>query len=171
MRKHWLGLGVNLRLLTPKILGCSDFDFQLNRRACAEAMAKDPIYILTDDDCEPITPIDLGLKAINEHPEFAIVSAFPANCVIHRWTPADYEPFEDMSVMEHTSVGGIRIIRRGSMYKGWPEQVGNGYDKEHCEQLRQCGYRVGYSQHFRMVHHGEKNTTIWGKQVSHLAAK
>lgn len=168
MRKNWLGLGVNLRLLSPKKLGCSDSDFQKLRRAAADVLAKDAIYILTDDDVEPITPIALGLQAMEAHPEFAIISAFPANCNISRWTPVDYEPFEDMSVMEHYSVGGIRICRRGAMFKGWPLQTGQGYDTEHCEQLRTCGYRVGYSQHFRMTHHGEGKTTVWNKE---LAAK
>lgn len=166
MRKNWLGLGVNLRLLTPKKLGCSDFDFQKLRRAAADVFAKNEIYLLVDDDCEPITAIDLGLQAMESHPEFAIISAFPANCNIGRWTPENYEPFEDMSVTEHHDVGGIRICRRGSMVKGWPEQTRNGYDPEHCEQLRACGFRVGYSQHFRMIHHGENNSSIWGKTLS-----
>lgn len=166
MRKYWLGLGVNLRLLTPRKLGCSDIQFQKLRRAAADVLAKDPIYLLVDDDCEPITPIDLGIRALEEHPDFAMVSAFPSNCAIHRWTPEGYEPFEDMSVMEHYSVGGIRIIRRGCMIKGWPEQTRAGYDSEHCEQLRNCGFRVGYSQHFRMLHHGEGKTTVWDKEFS-----
>jgi hypothetical protein len=156
MRAIWSALdGVKLVDLTPRILGCDHFSFQKLRRAAADVMAKNEFYILTDDDCEPITDFNIALGAIREHPEFAILSAWPENASIQRWTPEDYTPYEDLAVMEHHSTGGIRMTRRGSMIKGWPEQLHNGYDAEHCQWLRHSGYRVGYSQHFRMIHHGE----------------
>lgn len=161
MREHWLGLNVNLRVITPKILGCDNFSFQKIRRAAAEVMAKSEIYILADDDCSLITPLELGIQALRSRDDFALVSAFPANCNIERWTPEDHEPYEDMNLMEHYSTGGIRIIRRGCMVKGWPEQVRVGYDSEHCEALRSSGYRVGYAQHCRMEHWGEGKSSIW----------
>lgn len=163
MLDHWKGLDVDLKVLTPKLLGCTPLSFQKLRRAAAEAMARDIYYVVADDDCEVTTSLQLGIDAILNHPDFGIISAFPANCNIHRWTPEDYEPFEDLSVMEHYSVGGIRIMRRGCMVKGWPEQEGKGYDREHCEAMRNSGFRVGYSQFFRMVHHGEglNLSTVW----------
>lgn len=167
MLDHWKGLDVDLKVLTPKLLGCDALSFQKLRRAAAEVMARDSFYVVTDDDCELITPLELGLEAIKSHDEFGMISAFPSNCNISRWTPEDYEPFEDMSVTEVHSVGGIRIIRRGSMLKGWPEQDGRGYDREHCQAMRNSGFRTGYSQFLRMIHHGEGLglSTVWRTNV------
>jgi hypothetical protein len=163
MLQHWKGLGYSPIVLTPESLKCSDFDFQSARRIYADATARSGIYILTDDDMECITDPDLGLQAMEEHPDFGIISAFPANCTIQRWTPENYEAFEDLSVSEHVSVGGIRIIRKGALIKGWPPQTEKGYDREHGEAMRVGGYRVGYSQHFRAIHHGEGISTLYPK--------
>ncbi len=163
MLAHWQGLDVQIKVLTPKLLGCDNFSFQKLRRAAADVMAKNIFYILTDDDIQLITPLELGIQALREHNDFGIISAFPSNCNISRWTPENYEAFEDMSVTEHHDVGGLRFIRRGSMLKGWPEQYRKGYDAEHCEAMRSSGYRTGYSQHCRAVHHGEGNSSLYPK--------
>ena len=161
VRHRWKELDdIKLIELTPRILGCDDFSFQKQRRVAADMMAKNSVYILADDDCLPLTDFESGINAILEHPQFAIVSAFPSNCTIQRWTPEGYDVYEDLAVMEHHSVGGLRIIRRGAM-REWPEQTGPGYDREHCQALRDAGYRVGYSVFFRMEHLGEGKTTVW----------
>lgn len=166
MLQWWQKQDVKLHILTPKVLGCKDQEFQRLRRGCAEALAKQPLYIVTDDDMEPTTDIHIGIEALREHASFAMLSAFPSNCQIHRWTPENYDPYEDLDVMEHYSVGGLRVMRRGCMVKGWPNQSGVGYDTEHCEALRNSGYRVGYSQHFRAIHHGEGHSDLWTQTTS-----
>lgn len=154
---------VTFRELTPQRLGCGDYAFQKIRRAAADVMAKGEIYLLVDDDVEPVTNISIGVDALITHPQFAMLSAWPVNASIHRWTPEKYDVFESLQVTEHFSVGGLRVVRRGCMTKGWPEQKHKGYDTEHCEQLRVAGWRVGYSQFLRMIHHGEGKSDLYPK--------
>jgi hypothetical protein len=164
MYEHWLGLGVSIRPLSPRNFNCTNFDFQRLRRAYADAFAHNEIYLLVDDDVEAITDYQIGIKALEEHPEFAIISAFPSNCNISRWTPENYQVFEDLDVTEVNDVGGLRVIRRGCMKNGWPEQSRVGYDLEHCTALRKAGYKVGYSNHFKCLHHGEHKSQLWRTQ-------
>jgi hypothetical protein len=171
MFRHWQGLDVDLRLLTPDVLDCSPFEFQRERRVFAEKTAPDWFYIVADDDYEMTTPIDLGINALNINMDFAILSAWPQNAHISRWTPENYEPVETLTVMEHTDVGGVRFMRKGCFNKGWPKQTRWGYDREQAEMLRATGWRVGYSIHCRGIHHGEGHTTIWDKEIERLNAR
>lgn len=163
----------HLQILTPGNLNVTPHEFQRERRIYADEAAQGPFYILTDDDCLPIEAdislrafrhsLAIGLETLKGHPEFAILSAFPANATIHRWTPPPekYLPYEDLQVMEHVSVGGLRVIRRGSMTKGWPPLDSNlHYDALHCSALRAAGWRVGYCQFFRCDHLGEGKSTL-----------
>jgi hypothetical protein len=163
MLDWWRSQDVRLRVVTPELAGCELEKFQRWRRIYSDVMAGSDIYILTDDDMQPVTDWRIGVEAMIEHEDFAIISAFPANCTINRWTPEDYDTYEDLDVMEHHSVGGLRVMRRGSMVKGWPKQDGIGYDGIHCESLRESGFRVGYAQHFRAIHLGEGCSDIWLK--------
>lgn len=162
MSRIWHHYPVRFIRFTPEILGVSYRDFQMKRRFYAEETAKGHIYILTDDDCELISPnpIKSGMSTMGHNPHFGILSAWPNNCVIQRWSPEDYQPKETMQVMEHHSVGGIRFIRKGCLTHGWPEQTKISYDSEHCQAVRNSGYRVGYFQHVRMNHWGEGETTL-----------
>ena len=165
MLAWWETQPVKIRMLTPKILGCDPYSFQKLRRAAADVMAKNEYYVLTDDDISLVSgSVEEGIEALRSNPQFAILSAWPANANICRWTPENYEVYESLDTMEHYSVGGMRFCRRSSMIKGWPEQVGAGYDTEHCQRLRECGYRVGYLQHVRAHHWGENRSDIWGKR-------
>lgn len=154
--------------LTPKLLRCTDSEFQKQRRMFADKMADGEIYLLVDDDCEPILNsheilkhwISCGERIMRENHEFAILSAWPANANIERWAPHDYSAKDGEEVTEHVSVGGLRFVRKGCM-KDWPEQIGPGYDREHCEALRASGYRVGYFKHLKMIHHGEGKSEVW----------
>lgn len=158
-RAIWEVMDVELTVLTPQRIGCSDFEFQKKRRMVADLWATNDIYVLTDDDCIPYD-IEKAVHALRNHPEFGIISLWPQNATINRWTPEGYEVYEDLEVTEHYSVGGIRVCSKGSMDRGWPEQTRSGYDEEHSCVLRTCGKRVGYSQHARMEHLGEGESTL-----------
>lgn len=148
--------GIKLYVLNPSVLGCTAGEFNRERRIWAERHAKGAIYVVVDDDCMPTSQdcIETGVQALTCHPTFAIISAFPANCHISRWTPEGYSPWEDLDVMEHINVGGLRFMRRGAMTE-WPMADGPAYDDTQCRWLRHRGYRVGYSQHARVTHLGE----------------
>lgn len=149
----------NIRIvpLYPKILGSRYF--QRDRRMIAEHRATSSIYILTDDDMEPMFHFNKAIKLMKQHPDFGMLSAFPDPAVIQRWTLEGYKPYEDEDVMEHIDVGGLRFIRKGIM-KHWPEQKRSGYDREHCEEMRRNGFRVGYMKHLHAIHHGEGASTL-----------
>jgi GT2 family glycosyltransferase len=164
MLAWWLDVdGLRVHVLTPRTVDCSLEQFNRKRRIHAEYDSDTSLYILTDDDCELESPemIWKGLETLNVQPNFGILSAWPKNAQINRWTPEMYTPYEDLSVTEHISVGGLRFMRRGAMKKGWPEMTGLGYDAEHCWAMRMSGYRCGYLQHCRMTHHGEGKTELW----------
>lgn len=160
-----------IHILTPPRY-ISAYEFQMWRRVLAEERAHGPAYILADDDCllhwgnDVDSLADTLLKT-----EFAILSVWPANATIQRWTPEDYKPVEDDKVMEHVSVGGIRFCQRLGRHKYgvsvpwvWPKQLGPGYDAEHCAALRFYGWRVGYFKNAKMDHLGEGQSTVWKEQ-------
>jgi len=150
-----------------------------------EYICTDDDMLPTADDC-----LVKGIAALRTHTDFGILSAWPANCTINRWEPGEesmrclvclgvaksrgcgncggagwfsftYQPFEDLSVMEHVSVGGLRFCRKG-LLEEWPDYSGQGgYDGVHSLALRKAGYRVGYLQHARAVHLGEGKSTVW----------
>ena len=149
-----------------------------------EYILTDDDMLPVSDDC-----IEKGIACLRLHPNFGIVSAWPVNAKINRWEPSEdtmrclvcfgmrratgcgncggsgvfsytYQPFEDLTVMEHHSVGGLRFCRKGALTE-WPEQDGPGYDQAHCQALRKEGYRSGYSQHARATHLGEGKTEVW----------
>lgn len=166
-------------------------EFQHERRKIAEIDSRSDIYVVADDDCFPQAEPFLaeGVRILEEHPEFAILSMMPSNAKINPWRPPgrEYEipsrsivesisdgPFtvdgvyelravyEDDDVMEHVSVGGIRFCRRGCLEE-WPPFTGPGYDREQADALRAAGYRVGYFKHLKMNHLGEGYSTVWSK--------
>jgi len=140
------------------------WDSQKKRRVIAEEDAEEDIYVLADDDCLPQAEpfLEEGVRILEEHPEFAILSMMPTNAKINPWRPAptDYVVHEDDDVMEHVSVGGIRFCRKGCLTE-WPPFTGPGYDREHCDALREAGYRVGYFKNLKMLHLGEGYSTVW----------
>lgn len=162
---------------------------QLYRRTVAENNAETDIYVLADDDCLPQAEpfLDEGVRILEEHSDFAILSMMPTNCKINPWKPdvllvkgvpmtnigpggfvqvEDYSdvrpliPYEDADVMEHVSVGGIRFCRKGCLEE-WPPFVGPGYDREQCDALRAAGFRVGYFKNLTMLHLGEGYSQTW----------
>ena len=144
----------------------SSFEFQRARRIHAAEKSKTWAYVVADDDCMPNTTNLITVKCLgilHDHPDFAILSMMPTNAIIRRWRPeGNYEVFEDDSVIEHHSVGGIRFCRAG-IPKEWPpmEPGFPGYDRIHCEQIRKEGWRVGYYKNVCMVHLGEGYSQIW----------
>lgn len=136
--------------------------FQSWRRINADEKSSGAVYVVADDDCLPQSEpfVELALGILAAHPDFGILSLWPMNCRINRWTPEGYTAFEDDEVMEHHSVGGIRFCRKGLIAE-WPEQTGRGYDAEHCGALRAAGYRVGYFKNLTMNHVGEGYSTVW----------
>ena len=162
IHEWWKAQPVKLIILTPRSVGCDGFEFQSIRRKIAESISNAD-YIVADDDCLPMSDFEFGFEALASHQDFGIISAWPANASIARWTPEDYIPFEDSKVREVNDVGGIRVCRKGAMSKGWPPQTRKGYDPEHCQALRMAGYRVGYSLEFKMQHLGEGNSDLWAQ--------
>lgn len=141
-------------------------NFQSYRRVQADVDAQSPVYVVADDDC--IVPesgfVDECIRVLERHRDFGILSLWPENATIHPWTPEVYEPFADIDVMEHVSVGNVRFCRKGLLAGKWPDQPGPGYDKEQCAKLRELGYRAGYFRNHKMFHLGEGKTTVWNQE-------
>lgn len=129
--------------------------FQRQRRIIADIASAGNPYIVADDDCLPDPFFTEYLsQLLSSYPQFAILSWWPKNATINRWTPTYYTPYVDDQVEEHVSVGGIRLMRPGVM-KQWPRMTSDGYDATQCEYLRNCSYRVGYARELYMTHLGE----------------
>lgn len=142
--------------------------FQRLRRLSADLKAKGPYYICADDDCLP-QPFAMNalLATVHGYPNFGMLSFMPANANIEQWTPDVCEAvngvvFEDHDVIEHVSVGGIRVMQAGVM-QDWPamEPGMSGYDRVQADYIRSKGMRVGYLKRFVMNHVGEGHSTVW----------
>lgn len=171
--RAWEKLGLQPRLLPedynwpdPKSSQAGEFftrQWQRSRRILPEAHAHHDFYLSTSDDVMPdVTTFDVAkARAIMEaHPQFAILACWPLNETINRWTPNNYEVFEDDDVMEHYSVGTISFIRKGAMLD-WPKMgEGRGYDSIQCEYLRSHGWRVGLLKNMGCVHLGKGFSTV-----------
>lgn len=161
----WKQWRVNLYLLTPQGLECDHRQFNRQRRIYADHHSDSYVYIVADDDCIPTTDdwdkTEVSMvSTMYRNRDFAVLSFWPSNANIGRWNPEDYQVSENMDVAEHVSVGGIRVCRQ-MFIKDWPPMTGVGYDLEHADMLRGLGYRVGYLQHHRMIHHGEGKSQLW----------
>lgn len=152
-------------------------EFQRERRMRAEEDARSDIYVCADDDCLITGEDQIIARAkdiMDRHPQFAILSLWPVNATIYRWTPGikdlercvDGSVYEDEEVIEHVSVGGIRFMRKGAM-KEWPpiEPGSAHYDRIQCDYLRSIGYRCGYFLDIGMNHIGENYTTLSRKRL------
>jgi hypothetical protein len=133
----------------------ADRAFQRQRRIIADIASAGNPYIVADDDClvDPFFTEYLP-QLLSSYPKFAILSWWPKNATISRWTPEYYTPYVDDQVEEHVSVGGVRLMRPGVM-KQWPRMSSDGYDATQCDYLRNCSYRVGYARELYMTHLGE----------------
>lgn len=159
---------VRVHPLTPKIAECSNADFQRTRRMYADEHADSAIYILADDDCLPQAKpfAEDAARVLDYYTEFRILSLRPVNAHIQPWTPEEYAPYRDTSVMEHVSVGGIRFCRK-FVNAFWPPQHGFGYDMTQAEVIRRASRRVGYFRDFTMTHLGEGYSTVWNVKGAH----
>lgn len=143
--------------------------FQRNRRMRADELSHHPIYILSDDDAFVLPNQTEGhiirdaLAIMNRHPEFAILAFWPVGFNLQRWQPANYAVYEDDEVLEHDSVGIVRMCRRG-IVKEWPPiGDGPGYDAIHCQAVRDAGYRVGFMK-LKCLHLGEGTSTVYNNR-------
>ena len=159
--------------LTPQDLKCINAEFQLLRRVTAEVMSKTDFYIVADSDCLPQAKpfVEYAEKLMEIYDSFAMLSLMPSNCTINPWTPETYTAHLDSRVMEHHSVGGIRICRKGVMGSKWPKADGCTYDAEHCEEIRRLGYRVGYFRNITQNHLGEGYSQVWKTQPEALVVQ
>lgn len=146
----------------------TNYDFQLQRRQMAADLAESDIYVVADDDCLPERPEPFVTNCrllMERYPEFAVLSLWPSNSVLHPWKADDipgYEPVLDEAVLEHVSVGGIRFCRKEAFRDlDWPEQELKSYDAQEAAALRKAGFRVGYFRNFYMNHLGRHYSTIW----------
>jgi hypothetical protein len=144
--------------------------FQRERRIIGEQRAHShkSYYVLSDDDCYPMERRGIceAIKIADAHPQFAILSWMPDNEYVVHWTPEGYKTWVDEDVLEHVSVGGIRLVRRGILKGDWPPMNGTGYDNTQCDWIRSLGYRVGYFRKLTMLHLGKGWSTVWGKSAS-----
>lgn len=157
----------------PGTIGCDSTSFQRERRIYADVNSTD-IYLCVDDDCLLASPepfIEKAVDVLRRHADFGILSVWPSNSELHPWTPGPEElarncvggrVYEDDEVMEHVSVGGIRICRPG-LLKDWPLMTGRTYDSQHCAALRAAGYRSGYIKpHIALMNHlGRNYSQVW----------
>ncbi len=157
----WIQDGNEVTIVNPEKLGCTVEAFQSVRRIWANQHAKDTVYVLADDDCLPVTPgfTESMLQLMDQYPSAGILTPWPTNAVIQRWTPEGYQPLEDDNVMEHISTGNIRFSRKHHL--SWPAQRRSGYDMEHCAMLREDGLISGYARNIKMNHLGEGYTQTW----------
>lgn len=150
-------------------LYCPSTIEQQLRRVRAEYMSQSmdiKSYILADDDCVPPPTIhdavDVAHDGFSRH-RFGILSLYPDPHTINPWRPSGHltTPIETPEYLEHYSVGGIRIIRTGSIDK-WPTmRVDNPqYDDLHCAAIRDAGFRAGYLRRHHCVHLGADRSSI-----------
>lgn len=152
----WEQMGYRVNLLRGEGLG-----FRRERRIQAEAKAQGKVYIVADDDCLPDPRSVISDDSLWRLSHFAVLSFWPVNAKLNPWTPKGYAPYEDREVMEHVSVGGIRVCRKGAM-KYWPPCPDDkGYDGIEAEVLRADNWKVGYLKTAQMLHLGEGFSTVW----------
>lgn len=148
--------GVRFHWLTPAIVGCMTAEFQRDRRIWADEHATSDPYFVVDDDCllAAESPVPGLVDLMQRYPDFSIISAWPSNCTIGRWTPEDYSPLVNEDIWEHVSVGNVRCCRK-PVQQEWPALRSRGYDNDQCAQIRAEGHRVGLARNFKHVHLGE----------------
>ena len=154
---------LRLRQITPQLINCSLVEFQRASRIWADQDADTDPYILVDDDLllTPETQLGELVQLLARYPEFAILAPLPRPATIYPWTPEHYRPVLDQQVMEHVSVGSLRLSRKGAMKEWPPAGAGPGYDRIHCDALRAAGWRAGYARQHAMLHLGEGYSTVW----------
>lgn len=151
----WKSQPVNLRVVTPMLAKCSVAEFNRLRRVYADQVAKGD-HIVADDDAIPLCDIREAFGMFQRYPDFGTLSLWPEPCVIHPWT--EIEAFEDDEVMEHCSVGVIRLCRKGMPF---PPSESVGYDRTHADAIRAIGKKVGLLKNYRCKHLGENKSTLW----------
>lgn len=157
----------SFHFLTPEYLKCGKLAFQRERRVYAEKNATTDFYILADDDCLILQPMP---KSLTIDVRVGVQSMMPSNANINEWSEAVHGI---PNFMDHESCGGVRIIRKGAISEGAPEEADNsfpppipgyaGYDLVHSNVMRAAGYRVGYFKNLKMNHLGEGFSTVWRK--------
>lgn len=147
-------------------------EFQKLRRTEADRASQSPIFVCTDDDCLPDKAepfVTEARRLMEEYPQFGILSLWPTNSNLNPWTPEPEEAarvcvdgivYEDAMVMEHVSAGGVRFMRK-EILQEWPELIGRTYDSQHCQALREAGFRSGYFKNYFMNHLGRNYSTVW----------
>ena len=165
---RWAAEEVNPFVLRP--LPVDKDPFQLTRRKVAEFDSQclgASYYILADDDCLPITQepiVPAGIALMEKYPEFAILSCWP-HCEDGPLLTCDNfwdgPRIVNDEIEEVNSAGGIRFCRTGCI-KEWPEPTSPyQYDTQHCEALREAGYRVGYMKDIKFNHLGSGYSLSW----------
>ncbi len=155
--------GINLYVITPEILNCSNRGFQRMRRIYADQNSESREYILTDDDAliPPCFDLNECLRVFRQS-RFATLSLMPSNATINPWTPEDYIPEVTDEVMEHYAAGQVRFCLKGHLQE-WPpmHKEAPGYDTIHGQAIRDAGGRCGYFRNHVALHLGEGYSSIW----------
>jgi hypothetical protein len=121
------------------------------------------IFILTDNDMLPFNAehIKIGIEAITDSPDFAILSAWPEPHWIDSIELPGRTAINNDHVLEAYSVGGFRFCRK------IPELIAplddrKGYDGVFCRHLWDAHQkRVGYLKHSKAFHLGAHCTELW----------
>lgn len=138
-------------------------DFTVRARKHAFDNAETELFILSDNDMLPYDAdvIENGLSQLEEHEDFAILSAMPSPHDIH--CLRGYILTED--ILEHYACGGFRFCRKLEKELVMPECSGPGYDGIFCRYLKaEHGKSVGYLRRCKAFHLGAHCTTLWNNE-------
>jgi len=153
--------GADIYSVYPGTIGSKPSEFEKKKRVFASMYQDHQYYVLADNTWFPYGEpfLERGMEILKEHPEFGMLSMLPFGAKLTPWTASSGRPFasfETRVVSQQETVGGIRFCRRVELtHEEWVEQTGPGYDTEHCEALREAGYRVGFFRDLRCTNLGE----------------
>ncbi len=147
----------NVMLLTPKIVGCTNPQFQGMRRPWIEQRAQSDIYVMAEDDCMPWGTkfVEKGVDVLRRHLEFAVLSPlllpYPEVPSMIEW-PECYEGITS---------GGINFTRKGIL-KDMIVPTDSVFDEGgQAGFLKRAGWRTGWMKDVKQLHLGATLSTIW----------
>lgn len=157
-----LNLDVSLVGIPPRAEGQLQFAIDI-RQHCFTCEGSD-IFILSDSDMLPFTKeqVELGIRTLEENPEFAILSAWPEPHWIDSIQLEGRQVINNDDIQETYSCGGFRFCRKVPGLTCPPDLV-KGYDGRFCRHLwKEYGMRVGYLKKVKAFHLGAHCSTLWG---------
>jgi len=123
--------------------------FAAESRERADVTARSPIYVVIDDDHLPIGKgwIRAGVRALEQRPDFAMLSAWSVNGEVRDHGGVDPDVFEAHSC------GTPCFVRKGTFAK-LPEGPAPEYDLILSEHLKANVGKIGFLRNVRFNHLG-----------------